>query len=83
MLREKYGVWLKSYPRERAEKFYRVLRKNNRNKLDPEVHALLNTVAGGKPVLVRAFEEEEAAEHLVKECAVNGGEAEIREVEGA
>lgn len=81
MSNERYAVWLNSVPPGREETMYRVVRKNNRSKSDPEVHSLLSGVKGGAPLLVRAFEEAESAENLAKEFRLHGAEVEVREAD--
>lgn len=76
---ERYAVWLTSVPDGREETLFRVVRKNNRSKRDPEVHALIKKVKAGQPLLVRAFEEAENAENLAKELRLHGAEARVAE----
>ena len=83
MSNERFAVWLKTVPAGKGETIYRVVRKNNRGKLDPEVHADLKRVTTGQALLVRAFEERENADNLVREFGIHGAEAEIREVDEA
>lgn len=81
MSSERFAVWLKSVPSGKEETLYRVVRKNNRAKLDPEIHALLKRVQGGQELLVRAFEERAQADNLRKEIEIHGAEADLREIE--
>lgn len=74
-----YAVWLKSYPKNDKHTFERIVRKNQRTAEDAAINAALDGVSGGTAYCIRAFEEEETAENLVKELGIYGGEAEVRE----
>jgi hypothetical protein len=78
-----YAVWLKSFPKAKHEKFYRIFKKNNRAVAEDEIGRRLHAVEGGAEQKVRVFHEEEPAQNLVDECVVNGGDAEVREEAGS
>ena len=73
-----YAVWLKKFPHTEHEKFHRVFRKNNRLMSESEISERLKLVSGGQEQLIRDFPVEEAADNLIKEVTVCGGEAEIK-----
>ncbi|NUN14475.1 MAG: hypothetical protein HUU55_12670 [Myxococcales bacterium] len=74
-----YAVWLKSFPKEQSHNVLRSIRKQNRTYSDHQLHDILHAVAAGTEQLVKTLPVEEAADNLVKELAISGAIAEVRE----
>ena len=76
-----YEVWLMSFPADDKNTFARVVRKQQRHSSDNAITALLSSVSGGEARCIRALPVEDAAEHLVSEIKLHGGDAEVRETQ--
>jgi hypothetical protein len=74
-----YAVWLKSFPKDDKHTFERIVRKQQRKAEDASILGALDGVISGTEYCIRAFEEEETAENLVKELSIYSGKAEVRE----
>lgn len=74
-----YSVWLKSFPKEQAHNVARSIRKQNRTHSDHELRQILRAVESGGEQLIKSLPVEESAENFVKELAIYGATAEVRE----
>ena len=76
-----FAVWLKSFPGETEHTMHRVVRKQRRPLSDEEIDHLLHRVLAGEEQLIRVFPEDGYAENLVKEFALHGATAEMKETD--
>ena len=74
-----YAVWLTSFPEGEKHTLERVVKKQRRSASQKEVSAFLDGISAGTPALVRSFVLDEFAENLVKEFAIHGASAEVRD----
>ena len=73
-----HEVVMTAVDKARAEHIARVVHKHNRKLSHHEYEGIVTRVAAGAQEVVASYEEEHAAENVVKELAYHGAAAEVR-----